>query len=85
MFFNQQISDGLQHVAIFFEVTAIYLVWRDFAKYEADVAATGRRAMVTGLSGPKKDRTPDLRNAFVIGGIAVCLEVYQLATQYFGC
>lgn len=84
-FFNQQVSDYLQHIAIFFEVSAIFLVWRDFRMYESDVGATGRMTMMTGLSGPKKNRKPQLVSAFVIGGIAVLLEAYQLATQYFGC
>ncbi len=84
-FFDQQISDYVQHVAIFFEVMAIYLVWRDFQMFESDVVATGLRAMVTGMSGPKTNRKPQLTKALVIGAFAVALEAYQLATQYPGC
>ncbi len=84
-FFNQQASDILQHIAVLFEVSAIFLVWRDYKIRESDLSATGARAMFTGLSGPRVKRTKELIYAFVIGAIAVCMELYQLASQYLGC
>ena len=84
-FFNQHASDVLQHIAVFFEAGAIFLVWRDYKIRESDLSSTGRRAMVTGLSGPRMKRTKELIYAFVIGAIAICMESYQLTSQYLGC
>ena len=45
-FFNQQASDALQHIAFFFEVGAIYLVWKDYKNRESDLGRKGRAAAV---------------------------------------
>lgn len=84
-FFNQPASDFLQHLALVFEITAIWLVWRDYTIFRSDVARTGRMGMLTGLPGPRKSRRVGLAVAFTIGGIAILMEIYQLATQYLGC
>ena len=84
-FFNQQASDVLQHIAVFFEVGAIFLVWRDYKIRESDLSKKGRGGMLTGLPWPHEKRTKELIYAFVIGAIAVCMELYQLASQYLGC
>ena len=84
-FFNQPVSDCLQHFALIFEVTAIWLVWRDYKIFRADVARTGRAASLTRMPGPRISRRPALAGAFTIGSIAILMEIYQLATQYLGC
>lgn len=84
-FFSQQVSDVLQHIAVFFEVSAIYLVWKDYKNRESDIARKGRSAMVAGLPMPHPKRTAELLFAYTIGGIAVCMELYQLASQYWSC
>ena len=83
-FFNQQWSDLLQHIAVIFEVSAIYLVWRDYKISESDLSKKGRAA-IAGRYVPHAKRTKELNFAFVIGAIAVCMELYQLASQYSGC
>ncbi len=85
MFFNQQASDVLQHIAVFFEVGAIFLVWRDYKIRESDLSKKGRGTMIAHMSVPHAKRTKELIYAFVIGAIAVCMELYQLASQYSGC
>ena len=84
-FFNQQASDVLQHIAVFLEVSAICLVWRDYKIRESDLSKKGRGTMLAGLPVPHAKRTKDLTFALVIGAIAVCMEFYQLASQYWGC
>lgn len=84
-FFNQQASDVLQHIAVIFEVSAMYLVWRDYKIRESDLSRKGLGTMVAGLPMPHAKRTKELISAFVIGAIAVCMELYQLASQYSGC
>ena len=83
-FFNQQMADFLQHIAVFLEVSAVYLVYRDYKIRESDLAKKGRSAMA-GLYTPHVKRTNELIFAYVIGTIAVCMEFYQLASQYWGC
>ena len=84
-FFNQQTSDVLQHIAVGLEVLAIYLVCRDYGKREFDLAIKGRSAMLGmfSLPMPHKKRIVGLILALVIGLIAVGMEFYQLASQYF--
>jgi len=84
-FFDQQVSDVLQHIAVFFEVGAIYLVWKDYKNRELDLARKGIATMVTRLPIPHSKRTKELLIAYNIGGIAVCMELYQLASQYWSC
>lgn len=85
-FFNQQLSDALQHIALIFEIGAIYLVWKDYKKRISDLEAQGKKGFITmGMSGPTPKRTKELYFAYSIGMIAVCMEVYQLATQYLSC
>ena len=83
-FFNQQVSEFLQHIAVIFEVSAMYLVWRDYKIRESDLSKKGRAA-IAGQHVPHAKRTNELIFAFVIGAIAVCMELYQLASQYSGC
>jgi len=83
-FFNQQMSDCLQHIALFFEVSAVYLVWQDHRIRESDLSKKSRAAMA-GMNVPHAKRTKGLIFALVIGAIAVCMEIYQLASQYLGC
>ena len=84
-FFNQQISDALQHIAVFFEVSAIYLVWKDYKNRESDLTSKGIGTMVTGLPIPHSKRTKELITAYIVGVIAVFMELYQLASQYLSC
>ncbi len=84
-FFHEYASDVLQHIALFFEVCAVVLVWRDYQTRNSDLASTGRFAMVTGLSGPRVKRAKELTYAFVIGAIAIGMESYQLVSQYTDC
>ena len=84
-FFSQQVSDVMQHIAVFFEVSAIYLVWQDYKNRELDLAKKGRGAMLTGLPIPHLKRTKELITAYVVGVIAVLMELYQLASQYWSC
>ena len=83
-FFNKQMSDVLQHIAVFLEGGAIYLVCRDFKIRESDLSKKGRAA-IAGRHVPHAKRTKDLIIALVIGVIAVGMEVYQLVSQYSGC
>jgi hypothetical protein len=41
--------------------------------------------MLTGLSIPHDKRIKGLLVALALGVIAVFMEIYQLASQYFGC
>ena len=84
-FFNQQVSDCLQHFAFILELIAIYLVCRDYKIRESDLSKKGRTTALTGLPVPHAKRTKDLTFALVIGTIAVCMEFYQLVSQYSGC
>jgi len=83
-FFNQQVSEFLQHIAVIFEVSAIYLVWRDYKIRESDLSKKSRAA-IAGRNVPHAKRTKGLIFALVIGAIAICMEVYQLVSQYLAC
>jgi len=83
-FFNQQMSDCLQHIAVIFEVSAIYLVWRDYKIRGFDLSKKSRAAMA-GRNVPHAKRTKGFIFALVIGAIAICMEFYQLASQYLAC
>ena len=84
-FFNQQISDFLQHIALFFEIAAVYFVWRDHHNRTKDLAAKARQGMLTRGLGPTKKRTNELVIALIVGAIAIAMESYQLLAQYYGC
>lgn len=88
-FFNQQVSDVLQHIAVTFEVSAMYLVWRDYKQRNSDIRRKDRVEFVFGkptvVLVPSNKRTKEFIFACVIGTIAVCMEFYQLVSQYSGC
>lgn len=84
-FFNDYASEILQHIALAFEVIAVLLVWSDYGKRESDISRKGRATMVTGLPVPHEKRTTELSIAFFIGAVAICMETYQLLTQYIAC
>ena len=81
-FFNQQASDVLQHIAVFFEIGALGLVWRDYKIRESDLQKKGRGTSLVGVPVPHEKRTKGLVFAFVVAVVAVLMEAYQLASQY---
>jgi len=88
-FFNQQVSDMLQHIAVFLEVSAILLVWHNYKQRSSDISEMNR---VEGVFGkmtpvlvPPNKRTKEYILAYVFATIAVFMEIYQLASQYLGC
>lgn len=83
--FSNEISDALQHIAVFFEVGAIFLVWKDYKNRESDLASKGIATMVTGLAVPHHKRSKELFFAYIVGVVAICMELYQLASQYWSC
>ena len=87
-FFNEQTSDILQHIAVVMEIGAIWMVYRDRRTYELDIGIQQRSSLA--LSGSRMPsapgfRKPEFRLALLVGGVAVLFELYQLATQHFGC
>ncbi len=85
-FFDTQVSDVLQHIAIFFEIGAVYIVWNDYRKRNEDLNSHSKKALITrGFGGPAPSRRKELVVAYVIGFIAILMELYQLLTQYFAC
>jgi len=84
-FFNEQASNCLQHIAVFFEIGAMLLILRDYKLRESDLAKKGRGTALTGMSIPHAKRTKGFIFGLVIGGLAILMESYQLASQYFGC
>jgi len=83
-FFDQQISDGLQHVAVLFEISAVFLLVKDFRNYTND-AKRLQRAATAGAVLPRNRRSTEFWIAVVVGGFAILMELYQLATQYWHC
>ena len=51
----------------------------------AEAASKLATVIAIQTTGPEVRRTKDLTIAFVIGAFAVCLETYQLGSQYVGC
>lgn len=84
-FFNQPMSDFLQHIAVFFEVGAIYLVWQDYKIRESDLSEKGELTMIMELPVSHPKRTWELIFAFGIGVVAILMELYQLLSQYLSC
>jgi hypothetical protein len=84
-FFNQPVSDLLQHIAVFFEIAAIYLVWIDHRNREDDLTKKGKASIITRFPLQHKKRTKELIIGLVVGFIAVLMELYQLASQYLQC
>lgn len=74
----------MQHIAVFLEGGAIFLVWRDYKIRESDLSKKGRAA-IAGRHVPHAKRTNELIIALVIGVIAVGMEFYQLISQYSDC
>ena len=74
-FFNEQASDILQHVAVGLEMLAIYLVYRDYKMFGADIGRQWRVSVSpSGKAWPKKSRVPQFRSALIVGVIAVMFE-----------
>jgi hypothetical protein len=84
-FFNTKASDVLQHISILLEVSAFYLICKDYRTRERDLASKGRGTMVTGLSVPHPKRRKELFFAYIVAVIAILMELYQLLTQYCSC
>jgi len=81
-FFNVETSNFLQHIAVFFEVVAIYLLYRDRRIFDSDKGRIARISMMTHGLAPKKDRSIEFRVAVAVGLVAVGMEIYQLLSQY---
>jgi len=84
-FFDTQVSDILQHIAIFFEIGAVYILWSDYKKRNQDLHAKTMQGLMTGGLGPTPSRRKELVVAYIIGFLAILMELYQLLTQYFAC
>ncbi len=84
-FFNQEASDLLQHIAICFEISAIYLIARDYKIRESDIQKKGRGTFIAHMPVPHNKRRNELTFAYIIAGVAILMEAYQLISQYMGC
>ena len=85
-FFNEDASNFLQHVAITFEIVAVYLVFHDHQRWLGDARSHQRRAAIPfGTAVPLNKRSKELRIAIVIGLLAIDMEGYQLITLHWGC
>lgn len=76
----------MQHIAIFFEIGAVCILYADYKRREKDFAAKSRRDLVThGFGGPAPSRKKELMVAYIVGFLAILMELYQLLTQYLAC
>ena len=69
------------------EISAVYLVWRDWKHRNADIGQVQRASRISlpFMSPPAPKRTWGFVVALVVGVIAIGMESYQLATQYSAC
>ena len=83
VFFQNDIADFLQHIAIIFEISAGILVWYDLRQHRKDRGLTPLRIATSGYMSGIRDRS----NWFYIGiglaVIAIIMELYQLGCIYF--
>ena len=81
-FFDNDIANFLQHIAIIFEVSAVVMVVFDLKHHQKDKGLSPLRMATQGYISGIKDRSNWFFIGIFLAAIAILMELYQLGCIY---
>ena len=82
-FFDNDIADILQHIAVFLEISAGVLILYDLKQHQKDRGLSSLRIASRGYTSGIKDRSNWFYIGIFLAFIAILMELYQLGCIYF--